>query len=177
MNTMNIRPRRLTDRLHRAAIGVAMALPSLLTAVAAHADVQALYEWHEPGGAVVFSQFPPDPGEGTAARTLVLHDLYGAERATALRVAVQSMPVADPAQRSLARADARVSTALAALQRAEHNLRTGQQPRSGERQHLVNGHSRLTSAYFNRISAMETAATKAHAELQAAYAARDALVP
>ena len=100
-----------------------------------------------------------------------------AQRATAARVGVQSLPQTHAARRALAAADKRVERALAALQRAERTLRTQQAPRPGERQHLVNGHSRLTSAYFERIHALETAVGAARAELQAAYAVRDALVP
>lgn len=167
---------RPTGRLRRAACGVAIALPFWLGA--APLQAQTLYEWHEPGGTLVYSQFPPEPGEATGTRALVLHDLNGVERATALRVAVQSLPPADPAQKALARADARIGVALANLQRAENNLRAGQKPEPAERhRHRVDGHVRLTRAYFDRISAMEATVGHDRTELQAAYAARDALAP
>ncbi|MDE2626382.1 MAG: hypothetical protein KGL99_04445 [Burkholderiales bacterium] len=167
---------RPTGRLRRAACGLAIVLPFGLGAAPLRA--QTLYEWREPGGTMVYSQFPPEPGEASGTRALVLHDLDGVERATALRVAVQSLPPADPAQRALARADARIGVALAHLQRAEKNLRTGQKPGPGERRrHRVDGHVWLTRGYFDRISALEASVGRDRAELQAAYAARDALMP
>ncbi len=72
-------------------------------------------------------------------------------------------------------ADERVARALDALLAAERALRHGQQPLPGERRHLVDGHSRLTSAYFERLQALQTAVDKARSELQSAYAVRDAL--
>ena len=140
-------------------------------------QAQTLYEWHERNGTVVYSQFPPAPKEGAAPRTIRLQDLAGPERATALRVAAQSVPAASPGRRPLALADARVGRAVSGLQRAEQALRGGQSPRPGERQHLVNGHSRLTKAYFDRIAGLEAQVARARAEVQAAYAQRDALVP
>ncbi|ODV01890.1 MAG: hypothetical protein ABT20_15315 [Rubrivivax sp. SCN 70-15] len=73
------------------------------------------------------------------------------------------------------RADERVARALDALLAAEHALRHGQQPLPGERRHLVDGYSRLTSAYFDRLQALQAAVDKARSRLQSAYAARDAL--
>ncbi len=147
----------------------------LLTAPSLHA--QALYEWRETDGRSVYSQWPPPASKGIVVRKLELNQLKGLQRATAARVAVQSLPAAHAAHRAQSRADNRVALALAALQRAEYTLRAQQVPRPDERQHLVNGHSRLTNAYFERIHALETAVGAARAELQAAYAARDALLP
>ena len=138
---------------------------------------QTLYEWHERNGTVVYSQFPPSLKEGATTRAIHLHDLAGPERATALRVAAQSLPAASPVQRPLAQADARVGRAVSGLQRAEQALRSGQSPKPGERRHLVNGHSRLTKAYFDRINALEAQAARARVELQSAYAERDGLMP
>ena len=115
--------------------------------------------------------------EGATTRAIHLHDLTGTERATAVRVAAQSLPVAPPDQWPLALADARVGRAVSSLQRAEQALRSGQSPKPGERRHLVNGHSRLTRAYFDRISSSEAEVARARAELQAAYAERDGLIP
>ena len=147
----------------------------LLTAPALHA--QALYEWREADGTSVYSQWPPPAGKGTVVRKLELNQLKGLQRATAARVTVQSLPAAHAAHRAQSRADNRVALALAALQRAEYRLRVQQVPRPDERQHLVDGHSRLTNVYFERIHALETAVGAARAELQAAYDARDALLP
>jgi|WetSurMetagenome_2_1015567.scaffolds.fasta_scaffold17180_4 hypothetical protein len=72
-------------------------------------------------------------------------------------------------------ADERVARALDALLGAERALRHGRQPLPGERRHLVDGYSRLTSAYFERLQALQTAVEHARGALQSAYAARDAL--
>lgn len=150
-------------------------LLTLAGAPALHA--QTLYEWHERNGTVVYSQLPPSLKEGATTRAIHLHDLAGPERATALRVAAQSLPAASPDQQPLAQADARVGRAVSGLQRAEQALRSGQSPKPGERQHLVNGHSRLTKAYFDRIAGFEAQVARARAEVQAAYTQRDALLP
>jgi hypothetical protein len=80
-----------------------------------------------------------------------------------------------PSQAARRRADERVARALDALLAAERALRHGQQPLPGERRHLVDGYSRLTSSYFDRLQALQTAVDDARARLQSAYAARDAL--
>lgn len=138
---------------------------------------QTLYEWRASDGSTVYSQSPPDPGQGIVSRTLKLQDLDGPERATALRVAARSANAADPLPQALRSADDRIGQAIIALKNAEQALRTGQSPKAGERQHLVNGHSRLKQVYFDRIKALESRVAQARAELQAAYAARDALKP
>ena len=138
---------------------------------------QTLYEWREPNGTVVYSQLAPLLKEGATTHAIHLHDLTGPERATAVRVAAQSLPVVPPDQRPLALADARVGRAVSGLQRAEQTLRGGQSPKPGERHHLVNGHSRLTQAYFDRIAGFEAQVARARVEVQLAYAQRDALVP
>jgi hypothetical protein len=76
---------------------------------------------------------------------------------------------------SLRPADATVSQALVTLQGAERALRQGQAPQPGERRHLVNGYSRLTQAYFERISGLEAAVKSERDALAAAYTARDSL--
>ena len=145
----------------------------LLSAPVLHA--QTLYEWRQPDGTTVYSQWPPRSGQDIAVRTLDERELSGAQRAAAVRVGAQSLPPAHAANRALASSDLRIDQDLAALQRAERALRTGQVPRAGERQHLVNGHSRLTQAYFTRVSALESGVAQARATLRAAYATRDAL--
>ena len=136
-----------------------------------------LYEWREASGTAVYPQWPPRAGEGALVRTLDLNPPADAQRATAERVALQSSPAAPASPRVQASAAGVVGHALAALQRAERIMGARKAPRPGERQHLVNGHSRLTSAYFDRIHALQAAVAAARAGLRAAYAARDALVP
>lgn len=165
---MTVRSRWVLRALWSLGAGVVM-LPGL------HA--QTLYEWRASDGSTVYSQSPPDPGQGIVSRTLKLQDLDGPERAATLRVAARSASAADPLPQALRSADNRIGRAIIALKNAEQALRTGQSPKAGERQHLVNGHSRLKQVYFDRIKALESRVAQARAELQAAYAARDALKP
>lgn len=153
-----------------AALGV---LIWLATAPTAHAQV--LYEWREHGGTVVYSQMPPRPADGVLLRSLKLAEMPAADQATAARIVAASAPPGDNRD-AWQRADARVAAALASLQIAERTARAGQEPRPGERLHLVNGHSRLTRAYFDRLSALDGAIAQARAALQTAYAERDALM-
>lgn len=160
---------RLGHGLLLVALGVLVWLGSAPTA---HAQV--LYEWREPGGTIVYSQMPPRPSDGVLLRSLKLAEMPAAERGPAARVVTASAPPGD-GRAAWQRADARVAAALASVRAAESAAREGQQPRPGERRHLVNGHSRLTQAYFERVSALGAGTAQARAALQAAYAARDAL--
>ena len=146
----------------------------LLSAPVLHA--QALYEWRQPDGTTAYLQWPPRSGQGISVRSLDEGELSGARHA-AVRVGAQSLSPAHAANRTLANVDQRVEHSLAALQWAERALRSGQVPRAGERQHLVNGHSRLTQPCFDRISALESNVAQARTSLQAAHASRDALAP
>lgn len=164
-----VRRWRLWHGLALVALGVFI---WLATAPTAHAQV--LYEWREPGGTVVYSQMPPRPTDGVLLRSLKLAEMPAADQPTAARVASASAPPGD-GRAAWQAADDRVAAALASVQAAERAAREGQPPRAGERRHLVNGHSRLTRAYFDRLSALDAATAQARAALQAAYAARDAL--
>lgn len=145
----------------------------LISAPSVHA--QALYEWREPGGTIAYSQLPPRPEDGVLLRSLTLAELPPAGRAAAERVGAMAAPAGEGRVAAWQRADARVGAALARLQAAERAVRLGQQPRDGERRHLVNGHSRLSRAYFDRLAALEAEVARARDALQAAYAGRDAL--
>lgn len=160
---------RVWHGLAPVALGVLIWLATVPTA---HAQV--LYEWREPGGTVVYSQMPPRPTDGVLLRSLKLAEMPAADQPTAARVASASAPPGD-SRAAWQAADARLTAALASVQAAERAAREGQRPRAGERRHLVNGHSRLTRAYFDRLSALDAATAQARAALQAAYAARDAL--
>jgi len=151
-----------------------LAAASLWMGIARPAFAVVVYEWLEPSGVVVYSQWPPHPGEGVLLRTLTLADVPAAQRSTLARIAAAGAAGDEP-RRAWERADARVAAALERLRAAERALRAGQEPLPGERRHLVNGHSRLTRAYFDRIAALEAAVARARAELRAAYSARDAL--
>ena len=165
--------RRRSRLAHWLLVTIAALMLWLLSAPKLHA--QTLYEWREPGGSVAYSQAPPRPQDGVLLRRIDLPTLVPDARRAATRVLAHSSAPQTTAAVSLRRADASVSKALAALQAAERALRHGQVPQPGERRHLVNGHSRLTQAYFDRISALEAAVTSARDALAAAYTARDNL--
>lgn len=150
-----------------AALGAALAL---LGAPAAQA--QQVLQWRQPDGTVAYSALPPS-APARAVRELQL-TASSAPTATRPAAAAGDAPVgATP--RELRDADAQVARARTALAQAEQAVRSGQEPLPGERQRLVNGHSRLTSAYFDRIAALEAAVARARAALRAAQAQRAAL--
>lgn len=153
-----------------------VALGILLWLVSAPpARAQTLYEWREPGGTVAYSQTPPLPRDGVLLRRLQIADLPVLDRTAAERLAAISAPADDGRAEAWRRADAGVAAALVRLQAAERAVRQGQRPRAGERRHLVNGHSRLSRSYFERLATLEAEVTRARNALQAAYAERDAL--
>ena len=159
--------------LHAAVLALMGLVIWLLSAPPGHA--QSTYEWREPDGTLTYGQTPPASATVATVRELHLPAEPPPRRAAALRVQVAAQPAASADGKALRLADARVSASLTRLNRAERALRTGQQPRPGERRHLVNGHSRLTQAYFDRIAGLEAAVTQAREEQQAAYAERDTL--
>lgn len=165
--------RRQSRLAHWLLVMVAAVLLWLLSAPRLHA--QTLYEWREPGGAVAYSQVPPRPQDGVLLRRIELPTLAPDARRAAARVLAHGTAQETTASASLRRADASVSKALVVLRAAERALRQGQIPQPGERRHLVNGHSRLTQTYFDRISGLEAAVTSARDALAAAYTARDNL--
>lgn len=156
----------------------ALVLAAAWLSIASGLHAQTLYEWRDANGTTVYSQLPPDAGLPGPVRVVVLPDLPPPQRAAAARMLVQSGPPAQDERRiALEQADARVQRAVEALQQAERALRQGQEPAPGERQGLADGHSRLTSAYFERLAELQGRIDRQRAELQAAYAARDALLP
>lgn len=159
--------------LHAAVLALMGLVIWLLSAPTVQA--QSIYEWREPDGTLTYGQAPPAGAPVVTVRELHLPAEPPPRRAAALRVQAAAQPTASADAKALGLADANVSASPTRLNRAERALRTGQQPRPGERRHLVNGHSRLTQAYFDRIAGLEAAVTKAREELQAAYAERDTL--
>lgn len=156
------------SRVWHAVMLVALGLLIWLVSVpTVHA--QELYEWQEPGGTVVYSQLPPRPWDGVLLRRLKIAELPDVDRPAAARLAAVGAPAND------GRDDAKVAAALTLLQSKERSARDGQRPRAGERLHLVDGHSRLSRAYFDRLALLDTAVVRARDALQAAYAERDAL--
>jgi hypothetical protein len=71
--------------------------------------------------------------------------------------------------------DKEISNALAGVQKAEKNLKSGRTPLPGERRGNVGGGSRLTQAYFDRIHQLELSVKEAKQRLDKAYQARNDL--
>lgn len=136
---------------------------------------QVVFEWREPDGTVAYSDQMPTAAQGTVTRTLTVQNVSDANRAAIVRLGSQTVPPEHPSRQILADADSTVAQAIAQLQQAELALQAGQVPQPGERSGLVNGHSRLNSAYFERINALEAQVHKARTKMIAAYAKRDIL--
>lgn len=130
------------------------------------ADVTQVFEWREASGVLSFSQEPPPPGtKGVTVRAIETASLTPAQRlAIQLRLAgLDAAQQADAkrfADRSAA-ADRTVSLALQRLSTAEQAIRSGRAPRAGERVGNADGGTRLRTTYFDRQSALETAAQEA----------------
>jgi hypothetical protein len=71
--------------------------------------------------------------------------------------------------------DQAIAQAQANLAAAEAALKEGRTPLPGERRGNVNGTSRLTPAYFDRVAALQQAVAEAREQLDAAYAERRTL--
>ncbi|MBE7417447.1 MAG: hypothetical protein HS128_06740 [Ideonella sp.] len=154
----------------RGALAAALGVTLWLAAVPA-GQAQQVMRWRQPDGTTAYSVMPPAAG-ASAVREVHL----AATPASAVvrsPAAVHELTGATPSE--LRDADAKVARAHDALAQAEQAVRAGQEPLPGERQRLVNGHSRLTSAYFDRIAALESAVARARAELRAAQSQRAAL--
>lgn len=161
-------------RLHAAAVALLGLVIWLLCAPPARA--QAIYEWREPDGTATYGQVAPAGAHAGDVRQLRLADEAPPRRAAAARLQAAAQPATSADARALRRADDQVALAVRTLQRAEQALRGGQEPRPGERRHLVNGHSRLTQVYFDRVAALEAAVAEAREAMQTAYTERDTLL-
>ncbi len=139
------------------------------------ADAQVVYQWRQPNGTVVYAHKPPTPSQGTLMRTLSLAELEGNERAAVSRIGINGLPPSDPSRQALAGADAEVAMSVLALQRAEKALQRGQTPTAADRSGLAGGRSRLTEAYFERLSSLEAQVQESKRQLQLAYSKREAL--
>lgn len=71
--------------------------------------------------------------------------------------------------------DREITAAETALQKADAALQNGRIPLPGERRGMVDGYSRFTQHYFDRIAKLEAAATVAKQRLDNAYQARNEL--
>jgi len=141
-----------------------VALISVLSCWGVAADAAGhYYQWTQADGTPMFSNLPPPP----SVRDYVVHDL----REWSL---IQPKPRLVTGSNLQARGllhetespDADVALARQHLQAALRAQATGRTPLPGERQHLVNGHSRLRSSYFERQRDLDAAVAEATDELQ-----------
>lgn len=162
-----------------------IALTAALGFASAHAVLAAptpLYDWREPGGAVSYSQFPPpakvqndqtrevDTRSFTPAQKLAIRTQLGGEDAAAQADATHF-------RQRVVSADTGVNAALRQLNDAERALKSGREPRPGERRHNAGGGSRLLATYFERQRRLDEAVQQARDRLNEAYRLRDELQP
>ena len=139
------------------------------------ADVTQVFEWREASGVLSFSQEPPPPGTmGVTVRVIETASLSPAQR-LAIQVRLAGLEAAQQADakriaNQSAAADRTVSLALQRLSTAEQAIRSGRAPRAGERVGNADGGTRLRTTYFDRQSALETAAQDARTGVEHAYA-------
>jgi hypothetical protein len=130
-------------------------------------DGNSVYSDHViPGMRVIGKLIPPplpDPGLVAAARAAQAEraqygDTYAKERVRALDAA-----------------DANVRHAEHKLAEARHALEAGTEPLPGELLGTVRGFTRLSDAYWTRISELEREVSNATRELEHAYSERNAI--
>jgi len=155
----------------RGALAAVLGAALGLTAAPA-VQAQEVLQWRQPDGTTVYSALPPAVG-ASAVREVHLAATPASAVAAQTTMASSDPTGATPSE--LRDADTQVARAHDALAQAERAVRAGQEPLPGERQRLVNGHSRLKSAYFDRIAALESAVARARAALRAAQSQRAAL--
>lgn len=151
-----------------------------LVSVAVAAET-TVYVWTGKDGVVTYSQEPPAAGQAFTTREITTESLTPAQRAAVKSQLARSgaEQAADAARfrKQLAAADQRIVDAVRRLADAERALRTGREPKAGERVGLAGGGSRLREDYFERQKQMELAVQAARTGLEAAYRARSELTP
>jgi hypothetical protein len=151
----------------------------VLTTATAQAQEVVIYKWVDKNGVVSYSQTKPPETEGHDISTISVPTLPPDQQRAANRALLQleKRADADYAARKARQqaADARVDAALKRLQEAERRLAAGSQASGSDRVGMANGYSRLRDSYFNRVAQLETNVDLAKKNLDAAYAARDAL--
>jgi hypothetical protein len=145
---------------------------AFLPTLSASASVTRVYEWHEPGGQPVLSDVAPPPNIGkytirdVRTPTLTKKENAAIARQLALDHAILVASAASP--------DDDIATALQQLARAREERTAARAPLPGERLHNAGGGSRLAPWYFTRQAQLDDAVSRAKAQLDAAYARRDA---
>lgn len=166
-----------TSRQHL--LPASLVMLAILCAMPAHADDAVIYKWVDKNGVVTYSQNKPPASEAQSVSTLSVPTLPPEQQRAANRALLQMEKSADADyQARKARqnsADARVDAALKRLQQAEARLAAGSQVQGGDRAGSADGYSRLRGSYFDRVARLEAEVDRARKELDAAYAARDAL--
>lgn len=146
----------------------------------AAAEQETVYRSVEPDGTVTYSAWPP-----TDARKVepVRIDTLSPEQRRAVESLREEEREENAAvsermvkrERRLTGADESVTRAIERLNAAELALKQGRAPLPAERIGTAGGRSRLTEAYFERLSQLEKAIEDARAKLRQAYAERNAL--
>jgi hypothetical protein len=148
-----------------------------LSLAAAPALAEQVYKYQMPDGTVLYtdsmSGFTDKYVKGKLDETLVEPSPSPEEVSAAMaeRSAARAKSAQEAAQASAKGIDAAVAMvndAQQALQNAEQALQAGLEPLPGERLGLVNGHTRLSPAYWARVRGLRLAVEEARDRLDRA---------
>lgn len=149
--------------------GWRIAIAALIASATGIARAGTIYEFRACDGPVEYAQQAPEHDCGAPVRRFPWH-------AAVVFPAPANVDVASAAEAGAVTStdpSARVAHARLELRRAIAAQRNGQEPLPGERQHLVNGHSRLRQAYFDRLRSLQAAVDHARRVLDAALRSGD----
>jgi hypothetical protein len=160
-----------------ARIVVASALLGLATAPAL---AEHVYKYQMPDGTILYtdsmSGFTDQYTKGKLEETLIEptpspEDTNAAMAARSAARAKYAQEAAQASAKGVNAAVAMVNDAQQALQQAEQALQAGLEPLPGERLGLVNGHTRLSPAYWARVRGLRLAVEEARDRLDRAMTA------
>jgi hypothetical protein len=157
-----------------------VAASALLGLATAPALAEHIYKYKMPDGTILYtdsmSGFTDQYNKGKLEETLVEptpspEDTNAAMAARSAARAKYDQEAMQASAKGVDAAYAMIVDAQNALQQAEQNLQAGLEPLPGERLGLVNGHTRLSPAYWARVRGLRLAVEEAHDRLDRATAA------
>ena len=167
-----------SNKIQAATILVAISIAMYCYATSARAET--IYRSTSADGEVTYSS-QPVPG-ARESRTIETDSLTPEQRRAAALLRQQDRNAAAGADAQLQsrdkewkRVDGEILSAQKALADAENALQNGRTPLGGERRGMIDGGTRLTGSYFQRLGDLEAQVAQAKARLDQAYAARNAL--
>jgi hypothetical protein len=145
----------------------ALAAEVIFKSIAPNGDVS--YAWRPEAGAAKVEQIDVTaltPEQRRAIKRFKQEEFKAGQTANADATMLESKST---------RADIGITQAQGALEKAEQTLQAGRTPLPGERKQNVDGYSRLTQVYFDRLKKLEQQVAHARQLLDKAYGAREAL--